>query len=244
MATEARTQRGRRSGRLYVWIRLAAKALLVLVILLVLSIALFRFFDPPITPLMAAKWLSGYSLKHPWVPLEDISPNLPLAVMASEDGQFCRHWGVDLAAMKEAFEEARRRGKFRGASTITMQTAKNLYLWPGRDPFRKAVEIPTALLMTLLWPKERVMEVYLNIVQWGPGIFGGEAAAQYYFGKSAKDLTRREALLLAVSLPLPNVRNPAKPSAHVLWLAKTVERRLPYVTKSAYCVLPPARKRQ
>ncbi len=231
----------RRGGRFRLWMRRALKALLILAILLVLSIGLFRFLDPPITPLMVAKWLSGYTLKHPWVPLTDISPNLPLAAIASEDGQFCEHWGVDWAAAKEAFEEARRRGRIRGASTITMQTAKNLYLWPGRDPLRKALEIPIAHLMTLLWPKERVMEVYLNIVQWGPGIFGAEAASREYFGKSAKDLTRREAVLLAVALPLPNVRNPGKPSAHMQRLARTVERRLPYIRARSGCVLPAAR---
>jgi monofunctional biosynthetic peptidoglycan transglycosylase len=233
----------RRSRRLRVWIRRAAKALLILAIALLLSITLFRFVNPPITPLMVGKWLSGYGLRQTWVPMADISPNLPLAVIASEDGQFCEHWGVDWAAAKEAFEEAVERGRIRGASTITMQTAKNLYLWPGRDPLRKALEIPIAHLMTLVWPKERVMEVYLNIVQWGPGLFGAEAASRHYFGKSAKELTRREAVLLAVSLPLPNVRNPAKPNAHMQRLARTVERRIAYITKRAECVRPASRKR-
>jgi monofunctional biosynthetic peptidoglycan transglycosylase len=147
--------------------------------------------------------------------------------------------------VNEAIKESRRRGKgFRGASTITMQTAKNLYLWPGRSYLRKALEVPIAYLMTLLWGRERVMETYLNIVQWGPGIFGAEAASRRYFGKSAKDLTRRESLLLAASLPLPNLRNPAKPNARMLAKVRSVERWLPVIAKRADCVLPKARKRQ
>jgi monofunctional biosynthetic peptidoglycan transglycosylase len=187
---------------------------------------------------MVAKALKGQAVDHPWVPIEDISPNLPLAVIASEDGQFCTHWGVDWGAVREAINEARRRGKFRGASTITMQTAKNLYLWPGRSYVRKALEVPLAYLLTLLWPKERVMETYLNIAQWGPGTFGAEAASRRYFGKSAKDLTRREAVLLAVSLPAPSLRNPAKPSRRMQFLARNLERRMSYMSKRATCVLP------
>ncbi len=217
--------------------------LLWLAIALLIFIALFRFLNPPITPLMVAKWVRGYTLEHPWVPLDDISPNLPLAVITSEDGQFCSHWGVDWGAVREAIDEARRRGRYRGASTITMQTAKNLFLWPGRDPVRKALEIPIAYLMTALWPKERVMEVYLNIVQWGPGIFGAEAASQRYFGKSAKTLSRREAALLAVSLPLPNVRNPGKPSRRLQILARNIERRMPGMLARAECVRKPAENR-
>jgi monofunctional biosynthetic peptidoglycan transglycosylase len=244
MSSEAKTSRRRRSSRVSVWIRRAAKAMLWLLVAVVLSMALFRFINPPITPLMVAKYVRGYSVSHPWVPLEDISPNLPLAVMASEDGRFCQHWGVDWAAVNEAIKESRRRGKFRGASTITMQTAKNLYLWPGRSYLRKALEVPIAYLMTVLWGRERVMETYLNIVQWGPGIFGAEAAAQRYFGKSAKNLTRREALLLAASLPLPNIRNPAKPSARMLAKVRSVERWVPVIAKRADCVLPKPQRRK
>lgn len=236
MGSEAKPKPPRRSGRLRVWVRRAVLVLLWLGIALVIFIALFRFLNPPITPLMVAKWVRGYTLDHPWVPLDNISPNLPLAVITSEDGQFCSHWGVDLGAVREAIDEARRRGRYRGASTITMQTAKNLFLWPGRDPIRKAIEIPIAYLMTALWPKERVMEVYLNIVQWGPGIFGAEAASQRYFGKSAKTLSRREAALLAASLPLPNVRNPGKPSRRLQALARNVERRMPGMLARAECV--------
>ena len=147
-------------------------------------------------------------------------------MIASEDGRFCNHWGVDWAAVKDAVQEARKRGRgFRGASTIPMQTAKNLYLWTDRSYVRKVLEVPLAYLLTIFWPKERVIEVYLNIAQWGPGIFGAEAASQHYFRKSASQLTRREALLLAVSLPAPRLRNPGKPSPRMLRMAKAVERQ-------------------
>jgi monofunctional biosynthetic peptidoglycan transglycosylase len=187
---------------------------------------------------MVGKWLSGYGLRQTWVPMADISPNLPLAVIASEDGQFCEHWGVDWAAAKEAFEEAVERGRIRGASTITMQTAKNLYLFTDRSYVRKVLEVPLAYLLTLLWPKERVIEVYLNIAQWGPGLFGAEAASQQYFHKSAAELTRREALLLAAALPNPLLRNPGKPSPRMLRIAKSVERRMPILAARSSCVVP------
>jgi monofunctional biosynthetic peptidoglycan transglycosylase len=119
-----------------------------------------------------------------------------------------------------------------------MQTAKNLYLWTDRSYLRKILEVPLAYLLTALWPKERIMETYLNVAQWGPGVFGAEAASQRYFRKSASQLTRREALLLAVSLPAPNVRNPGKPSPRMLRMAKAVERRMPVMATRSDCVAP------
>jgi monofunctional biosynthetic peptidoglycan transglycosylase len=124
-----------------------------------------------------------------------------------------------------------------------MQTAKNLYLWTDRSYVRKVLEVPLAYLLTIFWPKERVIEVYLNIAQWGPGTFGAEAASQHYFRKRASQLTRREALLLAVSLPAPRLRNPGKPSPRMLRMAKAVERRMPVLAARSVCVAPrPARQ--
>ena len=183
---------------------------------------------------MIAEKLKGYTFRRHWVPLDDISPSLPLAVIASEDGRFCVHWGVDWGAVREALDD----GGFRGASTIPMQTAKNLYLWNGRSYTRKALEMPLAYVMSFIWPKRRMMEVYLNVAQWGPGIFGAEAASRYYFHKSAAELTRREAIMLAVALPSPRLRNPAKPSARMLRIAGAVERRLPILAQRSNCVLP------
>jgi monofunctional biosynthetic peptidoglycan transglycosylase len=205
---------------------------------LLVSIIAFRFVNPPITPVMIAEKLRGTTLQRQWVPLEDMSPNLPLAVIASEDGQFCNHWGVDWGAVHDAVNEARRGGGFRGASTITMQTAKNLYLWTHRSYVRKVLEVPLAYLLTLFWPKERVIEVYLNVAQWGPGVFGAEAASQLYFHKSASALTRREALLLAAALPSPRIRNPGKPSPRMLRIANSVGKRMPILASRSICVLP------
>ncbi|HVQ11332.1 MAG TPA: monofunctional biosynthetic peptidoglycan transglycosylase [Methyloceanibacter sp.] len=221
------------------WLRRIGLVILAVMAALLLSIIAFRFVNPPITPVMVAEKLRGKTLKYRFVPLEDIARDLPLAVIASEDGRFCNHWGVDWAAVRDAIQEARKRGRgFRGASTIPMQTAKNLYLWTDRSYVRKVLEVPLAYLLTALWPKERVIEVYLNVAQWGPGIFGAEAASQRYFKKSASELTRREALLLAVSLPAPNLRNPGKPSPRMLRMAKAVERRMPVLAARSVCVVP------
>ena len=130
-------------------------------------------------------------MRADWVPLEDISPQLPLAVIASEDGRFCAHWGVDWGAVREAIKEGGGLGGLRGASTIPMQTAKNLYLWNGRSYRAQGAGSAARLChVAALWPKERMMEVYLNVAQFGPGIFGAEAASRHYFHKSAADLTR------------------------------------------------------
>jgi monofunctional biosynthetic peptidoglycan transglycosylase len=221
------------------WLRRTALMLLLLAAALVLSVVVFRFVNPPITTVMLLDKLRGATLKRQWVPLKDISPNLRVAVISSEDGRFCAHWGVDWSAVKEAVEAANSLKGLRGASTISMQTAKNLYLWKGRSYLRKALEVPLSYLMTALWPKHRTMEVYLNIAQWGPGVFGAEAASRYYFGKPAAALTRREAVLLAAALPNPRVRNPAKPSRRLLLVANAVERRMPIMAERAGCVLKP-----
>ena len=228
-----------KAKRRHPWLRRIGLAILAIMAAVFLSIIAYRFVNPPITPVMVAEKLRGTTLKYRFVPLEDIARDLPLAVIASEDGRFCNHWGVDWAAVNEAVQEARKRGRgFRGASTIPMQTAKNLYLWTDRSYVRKVLEVPLAYLLTLFWPKERVIEVYLSIAQWGPGIFGAEAASQHYFKKSASQLTRREALLLAVSLPAPRLRNPAKPSPRMSRMAKAVERRMPVIATRAACAVP------
>jgi len=225
--------------RKHPWLRRLGLVVLFLVAGLLLSIIAFRFVNPPVTPVMVGEKLRGATLQHPWMPLHDMSPELPLAVIASEDGRFCLHWGVDWGAVNDAIQEARRSHRgFRGASTITMQTAKNLYLWTDRSYVRKLLEVPLAYLLTTFWPKERVMEVYLNVAQWGPGIFGAEAASRRYFHKSASELTRKEALLLAATLPSPRTRNPGKPSPRMQRIAKSVERRMPILAARSTCVLP------
>ena len=221
------------------WLRRIGRFFVVLAALVLLSIVVFRFINPPITPVMLVEKLRGSTLRHDWMGLEDMSRALPLAAISSEDGRFCAHWGVDWSAVKEAIDEGGGLGAFRGASTIPMQTAKNLYLWSGRSYVRKAIEVPLAYLMSALWPKPRMMEVYLNIAQFGPGVFGVDAASRYYFRKSAADLTRREAILLVAALPNPRFRNPAKPSRRMLLVARAIESRLPIMAPRSACVLPP-----
>ncbi|MGH6865095.1 MAG: monofunctional biosynthetic peptidoglycan transglycosylase [Methyloceanibacter sp.] len=219
------------------WLRRVALVLLCLAGALLLSIVVFRFVNPPITTVMILDKFRGVTLKRQWVPIDKISPNLPVAVISSEDGRFCAHWGVDWSAVKEAVDEADSLADFRGASTIPMQTAKNLYLWNRRSYVRKIVEVPLAYLMSIVWPKRRMMEVYLNIAEWGHGLYGAEAASRYYFGKSASQLTRREAVLLAAALPNPRFRNPATPSRRILLVAGAIERRMPIMQPRTGCVL-------
>ena len=218
------------------WLRRATRFLLYLAAAVLLSIVAFRFVNPPTTSIMVLNRLSGGTVRQSWVPLEGISSDLARAVIASEDGRFCLHWGVDWGAVREAIKEGGGFADFRGASTIPMQTAKNLYLWNGRSYVRKTLEVPLAYLMSFIWPKERVMEVYLNVAQFGPGTFGAEAASRRYFHKSAADLTRGEAVLLAAALPNPRWRNPAKPSRHMLLVARVIERRMPILAQRSGCI--------
>lgn len=192
-------------------VRLAILLLLAYpVLVLVLGAAYIAV--PPISTLMLGRWLSGSGASRTYVPLTAIAPTLPAAAIASEDARFCQHKGVDWTALSEVMEDADEGGPSRGASTIPMQVAKNLFLWPGRSYLRKAMEIPLALYLDLIWSKRRMMEVYLNIAEWGEGIFGAEAAARQHFRKGAFELTRREAALLVTALPAPLRRNPGRPS--------------------------------
>jgi monofunctional biosynthetic peptidoglycan transglycosylase len=174
---------------------------------------------PPVSTLMLARWVTLRGVERTYVPLARISPRLIAAVVISEDALFCRHHGVDWGALNEVINEADEDGPSRGASTITMQTAKNLFLWPQRSAIRKGLEIPLALVLDRAWGKKRVLEVYLNIAEWGDGVFGAEAAARRYFHKSAADLTQREASLLATALPNPVVRDPSRPKRRQALLA-------------------------
>ena len=185
------------------------------------------FMHPPST-LMAIEFIQGKPVSRKWVALEDISPHVYRSVIMSEDGQFCSHHGIDLRESYHVLKNAVQGKGLRGASTITMQTVKNMVLWPGRSLaalLRKMFEVPLAPVADLIWSKKRIMELYLNVAEWGPGIFGIEAAAQHYFKRSSKRLTARQAALLAVTLPNPIVRNPKRPSRRMKFLAKLVQRR-------------------
>jgi monofunctional glycosyltransferase len=192
--------------------RILAGVLIVLLLVPYLLTPLYLFL-PPVSTLMLWRSLTGARVERIWIPLEGMSPDLPRTVIVAEDARFCTHIGIDLQEMREAIDEADDISEARGGSTITQQLAKNLFLWPGRSYLRKALEAPLALWINLVMSKRRQLEIYLNIVEWGPrGTFGVEAASRYDFGKSAGDLNLREAALLAAALPNPRARNPRQPS--------------------------------
>jgi monofunctional biosynthetic peptidoglycan transglycosylase len=190
-------------------------------------LVLFRYVDPPGSMLMLTQRLQGIDIDRRWVPLGEISPYLIRSVVASEDSNFCRHHGIDFGELAAAIDKAEDKGDelVRGASTITMQVAKNLFLSPARNLIRKGVEMTMAVGMEVVWPKSRILEIYLNIAEWGPGVFGAEAGAQYHFRKSAARLTPGEAALMAVSLPNPIVRRAGRPGPGLQRLAGVIEAR-------------------
>jgi monofunctional biosynthetic peptidoglycan transglycosylase len=215
---------------------LVARIVLLLIALPSVLIVAFRFLPPPITPLMVIRLIEGHELHYQWIAYQDISPALAHAVIASEDNLFCEEaLGFDMNALRgqiDAWEDGKRP---RGASTITMQTAKNLLLWPGRDPVRKLAEAWLTPQIALLWPKQRVLEVYLNIIEFGPGIYGADAAARTFFKKPAAALTPREAAQLAGVLPKPLVWVAAPPGAYVRERAVMIERRAEQIRSLLAC---------
>ena len=175
----------------------------------VFTVVVFKWLPVPITPLMVIRNTQATSTqknggwKHDWVPIENISTNLQLAVISSEDQLFVKHNGFDIEAIEKAYDNNQKGKKIRGASTISQQTAKNVFLWPSRSWLRKGLEAYFTFLIELIWSKERIMEVYLNSIEMGPGIYGAEAASQYWFKKSAAKLSRQEAAAIAAILPSP-----------------------------------------
>ena len=199
-------------------------ALIVMLVPLGLTV-LYRTVDP-VSTLMLARQMTGARVERTWVPLREIAPTLPAAVIAAEDARFCMHNGVDFEALNDIIENADDLSEARGGSTITQQTAKNLFLWNSRSFVRKGLEFPLALWMGLVMPKARVMEIYLNVAEWGPdGQFGAEAGARYAFGKSARNLTSREAALMAAILPNPIRRSARRPGPGVSRLAGIYQAR-------------------
>jgi len=212
-------------GRLFRVLRFLGIVVLTLMLLPYLIAPLYRFIDP-VSTVMVWRWLTLQRVERTVVPLERIAPTLPRAVIAAEDGSFCTHHGIDWRGLREAFYEADDISEMRGGSTITQQVAKNLFLWQGRSYVRKALELPLAVWIDLVLPKRRVLEIYLNVAEWGPnGQFGAEAGARHAFAKPARQLTAREAALLAAVLPGPKARSARAPSANVRRLAGIYETR-------------------
>lgn len=218
--------------------RIAGAIVLAVLLIPLLLILLFRFVPPPLTPLMLLRLAQGYGLHHEWVAYNRISPYMVAASVASEDQLFCRERsGIDVDALASQLAVWSHGEKPRGASTITMQTARNLLLWPGRDPIRKIIEAWLTPQIALLWPKQRVMEVYLNIIEFGPGIYGAEAAAQRFFGRSAATLTHDEAVRLIAVLPDPLNWSAVHPTPYLRQRAETIERRIGQLGTLVDCTL-------
>lgn len=207
------------------------------VVVLFLALSALWAVVPPVSTLMLGRWATLQPVDRRWVPLERISPRLVQAVIMSEDARYCDHRGVDWDALRDVIADAEDGSPSRGASTITMQTAKNLFLWPSRSYVRKALEIPLALWLDLVWSKRRIMEVYLNIAEWGPGVFGAEAGARAQFGKPAAALATREAALMATSLPNPVRRSAGRASRGHQRLATVVAARMATAEPWTRCVL-------
>jgi monofunctional glycosyltransferase len=188
-------------------------------------VAVYRFVPVPLTWPMGRDALAGRHVERSWRPLSGISPAVPRAVIGAEDARFCAHNGFDFAAMEQAAARNAKGGRLRGGSTISQQTAKNAFLWPGRSYARKALEAWFTVLIEAIWGKPRIMEVYLNIAEMGPGIYGVEAAARHYFGVGAAQLTPQQASRIAAILPQPIKRDAGAPGRYVKRYARRIERR-------------------
>lgn len=228
---------------------------LAFVLFSIVQVLVLRFIDPPFSAFMAARWVDaalagnpGFRLAHDWRDLRAMSPNLPLALIAAEDQNFARHHGFDFDAIEKAQahnekmrERAEKRGtpvkRIRGASTISQQTAKNLFLWQGRGPtrwLRKGLEVWYTALIETLWPKWRILEMYANVAEFGDGVYGAQAASRRYFGKDAARLTAAEAARLAAVLPSPKRYNAARPGPYVQRRAAAIQRQMGALGGSAY----------
>ena len=222
----------RRLLRLTLWFALISAALVLLL----------RWLPPPGSALMLERklqsWGSGepIDLQRSWRPWAELPDDLKIAVIAAEDQKFAEHWGFDLDAIQSALAHNERGGSLRGASTLSQQVAKNLFLWSDRSWLRKGLEVWFTGLIELCWSKQRILEVYLNTVEWGDGIFGAEAASQYFFHKSAAALTRREAILLVGVLPSPSLRNPAMPTPQMLKVVPVIDKRMEVLASRSACV--------
>lgn len=223
-------------------LRRLTKALLWFAVGSVLLVLLFRWVPPPGTALMVERkiesWFNGnpIDLQRDWQPWEKISDDLKVAVIAGEDQKFSEHWGFDINAIRAAFAYNERGGAIRGASTLSQQVSKNLFLWSGRSWVRKGLEAWFTGLIELLWPKQRILEVYLNSVEWDSGVFGAEAAARHHFGVSASSLSRQQASLLAAVLPNPRKWSASKPSSYVLRRASWIRQQMSQLGGTNYLV--------
>lgn len=214
--------------------RFLLKLALWFIVLSVFSVLMFRFVPVPVTPLMITRYIEyrnddKVGTSHDWVPIEEISPNMQKAVIAAEDGTFLSHHGFDFSAMHKAYKNNNKGKKIKGGSTISQQTAKNVFLWQGRSYVRKAFEAYFTVLIEVLWSKERIMEVYLNSIEMGKGVYGVQAAAQHWYGKDAASLTKREAAGIAAILPNPRKYRAVGSSSYIERRKTRIARHMRYV---------------
>ena len=207
------------------WRRILAILLVIALVPASAGLVYRAEFVHPVSTTMLWRWVTLRPVDRQWVKLAEIAPVLRYSVVMSEDGQFCSHRGVDWVELNAVIDQALEGERTRGASTITMQTAKNLFLWNSRSYVRKILEIPLAIYIDVIWPKNRIMEVYLNIAEWDEGVFGAESAAQHYFGRSASKVSARQAALLTATLPNPLERNPARPGRGLNKIASVIQKR-------------------
>jgi len=223
--------------KIFRWLK---KAMLWFFAISVLLVVIFKWVPVPFTPLMAIravenKWEGKDAvLSHDWVPIEEISPNLQKAVIASEDGNFLNHYGFDFQAMQKAFKNNQKGKRIKGGSTISQQTAKNVFLWQGRSYLRKGLEAYFTVLIELIWGKERIMEVYLNSIEMGKGVYGAEEAAQHWYRKSAINLTKREAAGIAAILPNPLKYKATNSSSYIERRKDKILRNMRHIGKLEY----------
>ncbi|WP_295338040.1 monofunctional biosynthetic peptidoglycan transglycosylase [Flavobacterium sp.] len=221
-------------------LRWLKKAMLWFFAISILLVIVFKWVPIPFTPLMAIRALENKwdgkdaVLSHDWVPLEEISPNLQKAVIASEDGNFLNHYGFDFQAMQKAFKNNQKGKRIKGGSTISQQTAKNVFLWQGRSYLRKGLEAYFTVLIELIWGKERIMEVYLNSIEMGKGVYGAEEAAKHWYRKSAVNLTKREAAGIAAILPNPLKYKATNSSSYIERRKDKILRNMRHVGKLEY----------
>ena len=221
-------------------LRFIWKAMLWFFGISLLLVVLFKFVPVPFTPLMVIRSMEQKMdgkpmiLSHDWVPLEEISPNLQKAVIASEDQHFLTHHGFDFNALEKAYENNQKGKKIKGGSTISQQTAKNVFLWPGRSYIRKAFEAYFTVLIELIWGKERIMEVYLNSIEMGDGVYGAQEASRVWYRKDAANLTRREAAGIAAILPNPRKFKATNSSSYINRRKNAIERQMRYIGKIEY----------
>jgi monofunctional biosynthetic peptidoglycan transglycosylase len=228
-------------GTLRRWLRRLAAVAVVLLVAPYLLTLVYAFVPPVSTP-MLWRWATFQRVERTYVPIDRISPSLILAVIVAEDGRFCGHIGIDLKEIQDAIAESDDLRDMRGASTITQQVAKNLFLWPGHSFIRKGLELPLAIWIDFVLTKRRILEIYLNVAEWGPnGTFGAEAGARRAFGRPAQHLSRYQAALMAASLPNPVQRNARSPGPGLRRLAGLYVSRSARAPEADDCVRPPKR---